>query len=121
MSFNNHDVVLNISTYAFDTIGIEQIDANDMDRIRITRDCKYIVEQIICIICVILTFQYAYCYINLIGMWVKHVWDTIHGMYKTVLKDWFKGTGSGSGASTMFEGWDNEKHYGGWVMILHNI
>ena len=78
-------------TDVFGIIGIEQIDANAMDRIRITRDCKYIVEQIICIIYVIVTFQYAYCYIHLIGMWVKHVWYTTYFMYKTILKDWFKG------------------------------
>ena len=30
-------------------------------------------------------------------------------MYKEVLFDWFKGTGGGSGAATMFEGWSDEK------------
>ena len=36
-------------------------------------------------------------------------------MYKATLKDWFKGTGGGSGASTMFEAWDDEK------LSHHNI
>ena len=43
LSFNNHDIELTLPTDALDIIGIEQIDANDNDRIRITRDCKYIV------------------------------------------------------------------------------
>ena len=30
-------------------------------------------------------------------------------MYKEVLFDWFKGTGGGSGAATMFEGWSDDK------------
>ena len=30
-------------------------------------------------------------------------------LYKAVLKDWFKGTGVGSGLSTEFEGWNDEK------------
>lgn len=30
-------------------------------------------------------------------------------MYKSTINDLFKGTGEGSGASTMFEGWDNTK------------
>ena len=30
-------------------------------------------------------------------------------MFKEVLFDWFKGTGGGSGAATMFEGWSQEK------------
>ena len=48
-------------------------------------------------------------------MWVKHVWDATHIMYKAALKDWFKGTGGISGASAMFEGWDDKK------MSRHNI
>ena len=42
-------------------------------------------------------------------MWTKHIFDTTHKMYKEVLFDWFKGTGGGSGATTMFEGWSDEK------------
>ena len=30
-------------------------------------------------------------------------------LYKGVLKDWFKGTGGGSGLCTEFEGWNDEK------------
>ena len=30
-------------------------------------------------------------------------------LYKAVLKDWFKGTGGGSGLCTEFEGWNDEK------------
>ena len=30
-------------------------------------------------------------------------------MYTTVLKLWYKGTGGGSGISTIFEGWSDEK------------
>ena len=37
------------------------------------------------------------------------MWDTTHALYKKVLKDWFKGTCGGSGDSTFFEGWSDEK------------
>jgi len=42
-------------------------------------------------------------------IWVKHVCDTIHILYKAVLKNWFKGTGGGTGDSTLFEGWLDEQ------------
>ena len=40
---------------------------------------------------------------------MKHIWDTTHVLYKAVLKNWFKGTGGGSGDSSLFEGWSDEK------------
>ena len=46
---------------------------------------------------------------------MKHVWETTHQMYKTILSDWHKGTGGGSGVSTLFEGWSDEK------LEKHNI
>ena len=39
------------------------------------------------------------------------MWDTTHTMYKAALKDWLKGAGGGSGASTMFEGLDDKKTF----------
>ena len=41
---------------------------------------------------------------SITGMWVKHVWDTTQVKYKAVLKNWFKGTGGGSGDRTLVEG-----------------
>ena len=54
------------------------------------------------------SFCFAVLY-NYIGMWVQHVWDTTHVLYKEILKKWYKGTGGGSGESTLFEGWSDEK------------
>ena len=43
------------------------------------------------------------------GLWAKHVYDTTRILYKYVLTLWFKGTGNGSGATEMFEGFLDEK------------
>ena len=40
---------------------------------------------------------------------MKHVWETTHQIYKTFLSDWYKETGGGSGISTLFGGWLDEK------------
>ena len=45
----------------------------------------------------------------LIRYWCKHVWETTLKQYKACLKDWFKGTGGGSGLASEFETWDEEK------------
>ena len=42
LSFNNDDIELHLPGDAYDLIGIEDINPNDPDRIRITRDCKYV-------------------------------------------------------------------------------
>ena len=42
------------------------------------------------------SFCFAFLY-NYIGMWVQHVWDTTHVLYKEILKKWYKGTGGGLG------------------------
>jgi len=57
------------------------MDLNQLSRIKITRD----------------------------WIWVKHIWDTTHVLYKAVLKNWFKGTGGGTGDCSFFEGWSDEK------------
>ena len=38
-----------------------------------------------------------------------HIFKTTHKQYKDILKDWFKGTGGGSGLASQFETWDVEK------------
>ena len=43
------------------------------------------------------------------GLCTKHIYDTTQQMYTEVINLWFKGTGGGSGATTMFEGWSDEK------------
>ena len=40
---------------------------------------------------------------------MKNLWETMRQIYKTVLSDWHKGTGGGSGVSTLFEGWLDKK------------
>ena len=54
------------------------LDLNDMSRIRILRDWK----------------------------WCKGIWDSTMIQYKAVLKEWYKGTGGGSGLVVEFETWD---------------
>ena len=43
------------------------------------------------------------------GKWCEKTYKNTLTEYKIILKDWFKGTGGGSGASTMFEDWSSEK------------
>ena len=43
------------------------------------------------------------------GKWIEKVYKTTLKEYKIVLKDWYAGTGGGSGDSTMFKDWDQEK------------
>ena len=43
------------------------------------------------------------------GKWSMNIYKTTHKQYKDVLKDWFKGTGGGSGLASQFETWDVEK------------
>ena len=38
-----------------------------------------------------------------------YIFKTTHKQYKDVLKDWFKGTGGGSGLAREFETWDEEQ------------
>ena len=40
LSFNDERINIQLPSDAYDLIGIEDIDANDPDRVRITRDCK---------------------------------------------------------------------------------
>ena len=82
IAFNNENVHLTIPEEGYDVPNIELIDLNDPTRIRITRD----------------------------WMWCNHVWETTSKQYKAVLKDWFKGTGGGSGLSSQFETWDTSKY-----------
>ena len=42
-------------------------------------------------------------------MWVKYVYNTTQVLYKGVLKQWLKGTGGGSGLTTILNSWDDEK------------
>lgn len=40
-------------------------------------------------------------------------------MYAHTLYDWFRGTGGGFGASTMFEGWDDKYYHG--IILTHTL
>ena len=80
-TFNNESIKIVMPSESFDLDKISEIDPNDVTRIRIRRD----------------------------WMWVKHVYDTTQVLYKGVLKNWFKGTGGGTGLTTMLESWNNEK------------
>ena len=40
---------------------------------------------------------------------MKKTYDDVLIEYKAILKLWYKGTGGGSGDSTLFEDWDQEK------------
>ena len=42
-------------------------------------------------------------------MWIKSVYTSTMQEYKSVLHQWFKGTGGGSGLLSMFETWSEEK------------
>ena len=43
------------------------------------------------------------------GKWCEKTYKSVLTEYKIILKDWYKGTGGGSGASAMFEDWSTEK------------
>ena len=43
------------------------------------------------------------------GKWMKKTYDDVLIEYKAILKLWYKGTGGGSGNSTLFENWYQEK------------
>ena len=43
------------------------------------------------------------------GKWVKKTFETTLSEYKAMLHLWFQGTGGGSGNTTMFETWTEEK------------
>ena len=60
---------------------IDELDANDSSRIRIERD----------------------------GKWCEKIFKTVLTEYKIILRDWFKGTGGGSGVTLMFENWSSKK------------
>lgn len=55
-AFNNDKIVVKLPNEACDVGGIDNVDPNDKSRIRITRD----------------------------WMWVQHVWDTTHVLYKEI-------------------------------------
>ena len=40
LGFNNDTIVIQLPPDSYDLYSIDQIDPNDMDRIRITRDCE---------------------------------------------------------------------------------
>ena len=81
--FNNEDIKIELPQKSYDTNGIDddELDPNDETRIRIKRD----------------------------GKWCEKVYKTVLTEYKAMLHKWFKGTGGGSGNSTMFEDWSDEK------------
>ena len=40
---------------------------------------------------------------------MKNIWDTTIPLYKSLLNNWYKGTGGGSGLKSMFESWSDEQ------------
>ena len=48
-------------------------------------------------------------YFYLTGKWCEKVYKITLSEYKAVMKNWFSGTGGGSGDATMFVHWDQEK------------
>ena len=44
-----------------------------------------------------------------IGKEIKNIWDTTIPMYKSLLTNWYKGTGGGPGLTSMFESWSDEQ------------
>ena len=81
--FNNENIVVELPAKAEDIeqINDEDLDANDPARVRINRD----------------------------GRWCEKVYRTVLTEYKAMLYKWYKGTGGGSGVSTMFQNWSDEK------------
>lgn len=49
------------------------------------------------------------CFRIIIGEWVKYVWQTTCLLYESVLSEWHTWTSGGSGISTLFESWSDEK------------
>ena len=47
LGFNNESIVITLPPDAFDLDAIEEIDPNDMGRIRITRDCEFLILLLI--------------------------------------------------------------------------
>lgn len=80
-AFNNEEVKVTLPEGAYDLPMIEEIDPNEITRIRIIWDSK----------------------------WAMHIWKTTHKQYKDVLVQWFKGTGGGAGIPNKFEIWDDTK------------
>ena len=46
LGFNNEDIVIELPPDAYDLHSIDQIDPNDIGRIRITRDCKLLIYRL---------------------------------------------------------------------------
>ena len=83
LEFNNNEIVIPLPEKSCDLNNDELIglDPNDGTRMRISRD----------------------------GKWVEKLYRTVLVEYKAILKQWYLGTGGGSGRATMFEDWSSEK------------
>ena len=83
LDFNNGNLKISLPPKAsdLDEWEIDELDANDSSRIRI-----------------------EHC-----GKWCEKIFKTVLTEYKIILRDWFKGTGGGSGVTSMFENWSSEK------------
>ena len=110
LDFNNNDLKVEMPEKALDVNEYyDDLNPNDESRIRITRDCTYITNYHVCCLLLLLSQLYSLCLINLTGKWVKKVYETTMTEYKAILNLWFEGTGGGSGETSMFQSWSEEK------------
>ena len=116
-AFNNDEINITLPEASYYLPMIEEIDPNDITRIRIIRDCKvhsFLIFLHFAIIYSNLTNMHHlnHCfYIKIyIAKWAIHIWKTTHKQYKDVLMQWFKGTGGGAGVPKEFETWDTTKY-----------
>ena len=72
LDFNNNDLKVQMPEKALDVNDYyDDLDPNDESRIRITRDCTYIINNHACWLLLLFSQVYSLFLINLTGKWIK--------------------------------------------------
>ena len=106
--FANEDIVIDLPDNACDIQGIEGLDPNDRNRMKIERDGM----NCICLLFYVFTKIHThYLYTTLYtGKFFQTLYATTMTEYKALLHLWHKGTGGGPGLDIYFESWSEEKN-----------